>query len=141
MELLIFHSIFNLNKNKKRDKSFSSILVHILQRDEVVHAPSSASSSWSDSPLHPFFFVSSFPGIPRQRRCLSHISNYGRLQHSFPSFLLVDEQTVKEHFISFPLVLSHINGAHIINTKYPTVTLNYFKLLRPVHSLQILNCP
>ena len=75
----------------------------------MVHAPSAASSSWSDSPLLPFFFVSSFPGIPRQRRCLSHISNYGRLPHSFPfSFLSVDEHTVKEHFISFPPITSFL---------------------------------
>ena len=75
----------------------------------MVHAPSAASSSWSDSPLLPFFFVSSFPGIPRQRRCLSHISNYGRLPHSFPfSFFSVDKHTVKEHFISFPPITSFL---------------------------------
>ena len=96
-------------EKKTRQILFSSILIHILQRDEMVHAPSAASSSWSNSPFPSFFFFSLFPWyFPDKGDVFSICKLWPTptfLSFSFPS---VDEHTVKEHFILFPPITSFL---------------------------------
>ena len=136
MELLIFHSIFNLNRNKNATNPFHPFSSTFFNE-----------MKWSTRPrLHPrlgpipLFILSSlsplslvFPGkddvFP-----IYQIMADSRIPFLFLSFRLTN---IRSKNISFR---SPLYGAYTINIKYLTITLNYFKSLCPVHSLQLLNC-